>query len=214
MYIVTPTDFIWQLQYITSSSLKMQFTSNILFLFAAVSASAVPAALQVREAAAADDTHLKEVVTLACNTASEIITGQLAEISKLKAKNIAIPPYLAGYYSAIDSGRQEIGCPGSIAITARDVTTLKEPCEVINSQYERMNTLVNRFTTNEISVAPWIAGFLSAVMDGHKGLKCPAFTETATEAGQSSTSSATDSTPSPTAGSKSASKEGSKQESS
>lgn len=172
----------------------MQFTSIILFLSAAVSASALPGALQARQAAGANETDGQNLATLACNTAGEIITNQIAEMSKLKAQNISIPPYLAGYYSAINSGRQEIGCPGSISISARDFTPLKGPCEVINEQHERMMALVNRFEADKISVAPFIAGFLSATFDGNKGLKCPAFTGSATEAGQSSTSSSNDST--------------------
>lgn len=173
--------------------LKMQFTSIILFLSAAVSASALPGALQVRQAAGTNGTASHSIAAVACNTAGEIIKNQFAEMSKLKAQNISIPPYLAGYYSAINSGRQEIGCPGSIAISARDFTPLKGPCEVIKEQHERMMVLVNRFEANQISVAPFIAGFLSATLDGNKGLKCPSFTGSASNAAQGSNSNSTDS---------------------
>ncbi len=60
--------------------------------------------------------------------------------------------------------------------------------------------LVNRFETDKIGVAPFIAGFLSATLDGHKGLGCPPLTGPATEAaaaskgGAAGASNSTDST--------------------
>ena len=164
----------------------MQLTSVILFLSAtAVSVSALPGALPIikeRQASGANSTTSPKSAGFACDHAGEIIGQQLAEMKKLKAQNIDIPPYLAGYYTAINSGRQEIGCPGPIPIGKRDFTPIKQPCDIINEQHERMMELVNRFEAENISVAPFIAGFFTATLDGHSALSCPPFTGPATEA--------------------------------
>ena len=39
-----------------------------------------------------------------------------------------------------------------------------------------MVVLIERFQKDEISIAPFLAGFLSATVDANKGLGCPAFT--------------------------------------
>lgn len=102
-------------------------------------------------------------------------------MSKLKAQNITIPSYLSGYYTAINSGIEEVGCP-ALSLGKRGFAPNKQPCDVINKEHERMMVLVNRFVADGISVAPFIAGFLSATLDGHKALSCPPFTGSATEA--------------------------------
>lgn len=179
----------------------MHLTSIILFLSAtAISVSAHPAAIPAIQARGSTNTTGLKDAHFACDAANEIIGQQLAEMTKLKAQAIPIPPYLSGYYTAINSGRQEIGCPGSIPIGKRQFTPRMQPCDVINGQHERMMVLVNRFETDKIGVAPFIAGFLSATLDGHKGLGCPPLTGPATEAaaaskgGAAGASNSTDST--------------------
>lgn len=171
----------------------MQLTSIIVLLSGALSASAFPGKLLARQAEEAKNSTGPANADFACNQADGIIQHQFAEISKLKAGNISVPPYLAGYYSAIDSGRREIGCPGSNPFGRRDTAALKEPCDVVNDQHERMMVLVNKFVADKIGIAPYIAGFLSATLDGQKGLGCPPFTGPATEAALSSSSNSTDS---------------------
>ena len=166
----------------------MQLTSIVLILSAAVSASAFPSALWAR---ASNNTASLPKAEAACGTAHAIIGQQFAEMANLKEQKIPVPAYLAGYYTAINSGRQEIGCPGSISVGKREETTaLKDPCDVIDEQHERMQVLVNRFESENIPVAPFIAGFLSATLDGHEGLKCPPFTGPATEAAGTSNAGA------------------------
>lgn len=164
----------------------MQLTSIILFLSAAISASAYPGAVQARQAA--EPTAEPKGADFACAHASMIVSQQIAEMSKLKAQNISVPPYLAGYYTAINSGRQEIGCEGSISLDKRET---KEPCDVVNDQHGRMMELVNKFEAESIPVAPFIAGFLSATLDGHAALSCPPFTGSAAEVGVSQISNST-----------------------
>ena len=168
----------------------MHLKSIILLLSAtAITVSARPGAMpaiQARQAQGTSNTTTTgpKDAKFACDTANQIIGQQIAEMAKLKAEDIPIPPYLAGYYTAINSGRQEIGCPGSIHIGKKrdSFTPLAQPCDVINDQHERMMVLVNRFGEEHIAVAPFIAGFLSATLDGHTGLGCPPLTGPATEA--------------------------------
>ena len=54
--------------------------------------------------------------------------------------------------------------------------------------------LVNRFEAEHIGVAPFIAGFLSATLDGHKGLGCPPLTGPATEVAAAKIANASNST--------------------
>ncbi|KAL9069040.1 MAG: hypothetical protein Q9161_005798 [Pseudevernia consocians] len=163
----------------------MQLTSIISLLSAtAVSVSALPGAfhtIQARQAAGSNNTTGPKDANFACDTAYKVVTQQIAEMSKLKAQDIPIPGYLSGYYTAINSGRQEIGCPGAITVGKRQFVPSRKPCDVLNEQHERMMVLVNRFEADHIGVAPFIAGFLSATLDGHKGLGCPPLTGPATE---------------------------------
>lgn len=169
----------------------MQPTSIILFLSAFISVSGYPGAFQARQAVASGNPASPKSAEFACAHSSKIVSQQIAQMSKLKAQNISIPPYLAGYYTAINSGRQEIGCQGSISLAQRDTKALKEPCDVVNDQHERMMELVNKFEAEKIPVAPFIAGFLTATEDGHGALSCLPFTGPATEAGLSRTSNST-----------------------
>ena len=164
----------------------MQPTAIILLLCAAISASAYPGALQARQAAGANSTTGPKGMDFACDHASQIIDEQIAQMAKLKAEKIGVPPYLAGYYSALNSGREEIGCPGAIPLGRRETTPTKEPCDVVNDQHERMMVLVNRFEAEHIVIAPFIAGFLSATLDGQRGLSCPPFSGPASEAAAAS----------------------------
>ena len=41
--------------------------------------------------------------------------------------------------------------------------------------------LINGFDASEISIAPYLAGFLSATIDGHAALSCAPFSGPATE---------------------------------
>ncbi|KAF6218260.1 hypothetical protein HO133_006222 [Letharia lupina] len=173
----------------------MQLTSIALFLSAAVSVSALPATLQARQAAAgAHSTTGPKSAKVACDRSSKSISRQIAEMSKLMASNISVPPYLAGYYTAIDDERQEIGCPGAVSLGKREFTPNKEPCDVNNGQNERMTALVIRFEADQIAVAPFVAGFMSAVLDEHKGLGCPPFTGPGSEAAAARIAGASNST--------------------
>ena len=131
-----------------------------------------PCALEVRDAADTPD------AAEACKESSYIIRDQLAQMAELKAQDISIPPYLAGYYSAISSGRQEIGCPNSLCIDAHEFTPKKQPCDVIDEQHGRMMVLTEGFRNESISAPPFIAGFLAAVQDGYFVLRCPPYTDT------------------------------------
>ena len=164
----------------------MQLSSILFLLSAAISALAYPTAisdptaLYPRDTAEADTTSGPKSAEFACDHANNILGQQLDEMAKLKAQNISIPPYLAGYYSAITSGREAIGCPTVLHVRKR-FTPLAEPCDVINEQHERMMVLIDRFQSEKIGVAPFIAGFLSATLDGNKGLGCPPFAKTAAD---------------------------------
>ena len=68
---------------------------------------------------------------------------------------------------------------------------MKDMCDVVNEQHERIMVMVNNFEAENISVAPYIAGFLTATLDGLEGLGCHAFTGPATEASLSSASNST-----------------------
>ena len=71
----------------------------------------------------------------------------------------------------------------------------KDPCDVVNEQHERMMELVNKFQGEDITIAPYITGFLSATVDGNVGLGCPPFSGSASEtAGSSPSDSTTSST--------------------
>lgn len=115
-------------------------------------------------------------------------------MSRLRGFNITIPPYLAGYYTAIDDGLEEIGCPGHVSLGRRESTALRLPCDVVNEQHERMMLLVNGFEANNIGIAPFIAGFLSATLDGNKALGCSPFTGPASEAGAARVANSSNST--------------------
>ena len=162
----------------------MQLTSLVLFLSTgATSVSAFPGAfprLQTRQEAATNETTGPKNASFACDHSHNLVSTQLDQMTRLKADKISVPPYLAGYYTAINSGRQEIGCPDDTTVK-RDVTPIQEPCDVVNDQHERMMVLINKFDTEGIAVAPFIAGFLSATLDGNKALSCPTFTGPATE---------------------------------
>lgn len=152
----------------------MQLTSIVLLLSATVSVSALPATLEALADIDARDTAGPSSIDSACDQSNRILSEQFGEITKLQEQNIAIPPFLAGYYSAITSGRQEMGCPGTIPARKRQSKPKKNPCEVINGQLETMTAQVNKFQKNNIGVAPYIAGFLSAAQDGQKALGCAA----------------------------------------
>lgn len=156
----------------------MQLTSVVLVLSAVVSASAYPGALQARQTL--NITGPKDA-NFACDRGLNLVSKRLEEITRLKAQNITVPPYLAGYFSAVRSELEDIGCPDSLPIRKRQITPKNEPCDVINSQYERMMERVNRFKAGNISVAPYIAGFLSATIDGNKGLSCLPLTGSASK---------------------------------
>lgn len=167
----------------------MQLTYVVVLLSGAFSASALPRKLEVRQID--PDTTVsngRANADFACSQASKIVTTQVAEIAKLKAEGVSVPPYLAGYFSAIDSGRQEIGCPGTSSLDSQSTVTTKDPCDVVNDQHERMMALVTKFQEEDIAVAPYIAGFLAATLDGNQGLGCPPFSGPATEAALSSPS--------------------------
>ena len=152
----------------------MQLPSIIVLLLSTtVSVSAFPAAIEAR------DTTGPKSADSACDHSGGILGQQLAEMAKLKAQNISIPPYLAGYYSALNSEQEEIGCLGTVSGQS---TPNRDPCEVTNEQLERMMEVVDRSQKNDIGVAPFIAGFLSAAQDEHKAFGCPAFTSKATDA--------------------------------
>ena len=75
-----------------------------------------------------------------------------------------------------------MGCPGApVALEERSFKAKKEPCEVVNEQHERMMKLINGFDSSEIGIAPYLAGFLSATIDGHAALSCPPFSGPATD---------------------------------
>lgn len=152
----------------------MQLTSIILLLSATVSVSALPAALEALADIDARDATGPASIESACDQSNSILSQQFDEMTKLKEQNIAIPPFLAGYYSAITNGRQEMGCPGTIPARKRQSTPKKTPCDVINGQLKTMTAQVNKFQKNNIGIAPYIAGFLSAAQDGHKALGCGA----------------------------------------
>ena len=164
----------------------MQLSAILLLLSAAISASAYPTAvpdytfLDPRDAAEADTTSGPESADFACNYADGILSHQIDEIGKLKTQNISIPPYLAGYYSALSSGRDAIGCPTVLPVRKR-FTPLAEPCDVIDEQHGRMMVLIQGFQSKNIGVAPFLAGFLSATLDGNKGFGCPPFAQTAAD---------------------------------
>ncbi|KAF6227652.1 hypothetical protein HO173_012092 [Letharia columbiana] len=173
----------------------MQLTSIALFLSAAVSVSALPATLQARQAAAGAHSPTGPIsAKVACDRSNKSISHQIAEMSKLKASNISVPAYLAGYFAAIDDERQELGCPGTISLGKREFTPNKEPCDVNNGLNERMTAVVNRSEADQIAVAPFVAGFLSAVLDVHKGLGCPPFSGPASEAAAARIAGASNST--------------------
>ena len=120
-------------------------------------------------------------------------------MAKLKARKIPIPPFLSGYYSATNGIIEEIGCPGvPLALGERSFKAKKEPCDVVNEQHERMMKLINGFDGREIGIPPYLAGFLSATIDGHTALLCPPFSGPATDVAvaakyaKASTSDATD----------------------
>ena len=153
----------------------MQLTSiAVLLLSATVSVSALPAALEALADIDARDITGPKNTDSACNHTDSLLSQQFGEISKLKEQNIAIPPFLSGYYSAVSSGRQEMGCPGTIPMSKRQSTSKKDPCEVINGQLETMTAQVNKFQKNNIGIAPYIAGFMSAAQDGHQAFGCAA----------------------------------------
>lgn len=155
----------------------MQLTSILLFLSATACASAFPALIETRDAAEANGTTSgPKPAAFACEQGNNILSEQLAEMAKLKAQNISVPPYLAGYYTAVSAGRQSIGCPGTLPVRRRDFTPKQEPCDVIIEQHDRMMALIDRFEKEKIGVAPFIAGFFSATLDGNKALGCVPFT--------------------------------------
>lgn len=162
----------------------------VLLLSATVSVSALPAALEALADIDARDTSGPKNTDNACDQSSSILSQQFGEMTKLKEQKIAIPPFLAGYYSAITSGRQEMGCPGTILARKRQSTPKKDPCEVINRQLETMMAQVNKFQKNNIGVAPYIAGFLSAAQDGHKALGCAAVASKTIDSSGSGTAAA------------------------
>ena len=166
--------------------LRMQLTSITLLLFStAVPITAAPAAvnrLEVRETAANTNGSTPKGADFACPHSAQIVANQLAEMAQLKAKKIPIPPFLSGYYSAINGGIEEIGCPDApIALEERSFKANREPCDVVNDQHERMMKLINGFDASEIGIAPYLAGFLSATIDGHTALLCPPFSGPATD---------------------------------
>ncbi len=165
----------------------MQLPSILLLVSAAVSASAYPAAtddssaIEGRDAAEASTNTGPKDAAFACNQANNIVSEQIAELAKLKAKNISVPPYLSGYYTAINSERSAIGCPEALVVRKRSFTPLQEPCDVLNDQHERMLELIDRFQKDNIGVAPFISGFLSATLDEKNALGCGPFTGTAAD---------------------------------
>ena len=179
--------------YLTSSGssippqhLEMQFSSITLFLLSnAVSVTAAPAAvntLEARKTAASTSGSTPKGADFACPHSAQIVADQLAEMAQLRAKKIPIPPFLSGYYSAINGGIEEIGCPGApVALDERSFKANREPCDVINEQHERMMKLINGFDASEIGIAPYLAGFLSATIDEHAVLLCPPFSGPATD---------------------------------
>ena len=179
----------------------MHLTSFLLLLAStAVFASPYPVVseksttIEPRAAAGANSTTTgPKGAKFACDHSNVILSQQVAEMAKLKEANIGIPPYLAGYYSAINSGHQAIGCPAINVAKPQsqmEIVPLQEPCDVINEQHGRMMVLINRFQKDSISVAPYIAGFVSATVDGNKGLGCPPFTPSAADAPVDSASAA------------------------
>ena len=164
----------------------MQFPSITLLLFStAVSVSSLPAALntlEARDTAASTSASTPKGADFACPHATQIVATQIAEMAKLRARKIPVPPFLAGYYSAISSGSEEIGCPGApITLGSRSYKVKREPCDVVKEQHERMMKLINGFDGREIGIPPYLAGFLSATVDGHAALSCPPFSGLATE---------------------------------
>ena len=133
--------------------------------------------IETRDAAESNTTTTgPKSAAYACDSGNNILNEQLSEMARLKAQNISVPPYLAGYYTAISSGRQAIGCPDTLPVRRREFTPLEEPCDVINEQHDRMMVLIDRFEKDNIGVAPFIAGFFSATLDGNKALGCVPFT--------------------------------------
>ena len=164
----------------------MQLPSITLLLFStAVSVSSLPAAvntLEAQDTAPNASGSTPKGADFACPHADQIVATQLAEMAKLKAKRIPIPPFLSGYYSAINGGIEEIGCPDApIGLEERSFQAKREPCDVVNDQHERMMKLINGFDGREIGIPPYLAGFLSATVDGHAALLCPPFSGPATD---------------------------------
>ena len=172
----------------------MHFNSILLFLAAAVSASARPGSHRSAQAAGANSATGPKSAIFACAHADKIANREMQEMARLKAENISIPGYLAGYYTGVNSERREIGCPGSKLDSKRNFTPLKAPCDVLNEQHERMMELINAFAADDIPIAPFISGFFTAAVDQNKGIGCLPFTGPATEAGAARIAAASNST--------------------
>lgn len=76
-------------------------------------------------------------------------------------------------------------------MSKRQSTSKKDPCEVINGQLETMTAQVNKFQKNNIGVAPYIAGFMSAAQDGQQAFGCAAGASKTTDPSVSSASNQT-----------------------
>lgn len=135
------------------------------------------------------------LVPFACHKANDLVSEQLAEISHLQARDLPVPPDLAGYLFAVYHGRDMLGCPSTPLLSPVDSSSSTskrsdsedvnlppptkghlpgwgDPCEVAKILRVQVMEQISVLRDNNVPIPAYLAGWYSVTEDADKNLQC------------------------------------------